>query len=63
MAHHIKTTRSKFAICQPEILQPMLDAKTNLGSSNIFIFDTEGQAVPSGFKSWKWLFEQGEVDW
>lgn len=63
MAHHIKTTRAKFAICQPEIIQPILDAKTNLDKSNIFIFDTEGQSVPSGFKSWNALFEHGEVDW
>ena len=63
MAHHINTVHAKFVICQPEILQPILDAKTELSPSNIFIFDTEGQEVPKGFRSWNYLFEHGEVDW
>jgi 4-coumarate--CoA ligase len=31
--------------------------------SNIFIFNTRGQPVPKGFRSWEYLLQHGEADW
>ncbi|KAF2200694.1 amp dependent CoA ligase [Delitschia confertaspora ATCC 74209] len=63
IAHHINITHAKFVICQPEIVKPILDAKHDVPKSNIFMFDTDGQAIPSGFQSWTTLLNQGEADW
>jgi 4-coumarate--CoA ligase len=54
-------------IVEPELLPSVLEALSSSPSlvdlSNIFIFNTRGQAVPKGFRSWEWLLQQGEEDW
>lgn len=63
--HHIRTAQVKFFIVEPEFLPTILEATRAEGISDdkIFIFDTRGQAVPDGFRSWQWLLQQGEDDW
>jgi 4-coumarate--CoA ligase len=64
--HHIRTAQVKFFIVEPELLAPILEATTleNIPRDRIFIFNARaGQVVPSGFRSWEWLLEQGEDDW
>jgi long-subunit acyl-CoA synthetase (AMP-forming) len=65
LIHHIKTAKSKFLITEPEMLGSILKAAeaTGIPKSNIWVFDTDGQKIPEGFKSWKVLLEQGEKDW
>ncbi|KAF2193159.1 acetyl-CoA synthetase-like protein [Zopfia rhizophila CBS 207.26] len=63
VAHHINIVHGRFIITEPEILKPILDAKHDVPKSNIFIFDSQGQAIPEGFKGWKTLLEYGEEDW
>lgn len=65
LAHHIRTSESKFIITEPEMLEPVLSAtkECNIPKSNILIFNVLGQAVPEGFKSWDTLLKQGEQDW
>ncbi|KAF2502907.1 amp dependent CoA ligase [Lophium mytilinum] len=63
LAHHIKVSKGKFIVVEPELLPPIQAAEHSIPKSNIFIFDTLGQAIPDGFKPWKWLLEQGERDW
>ena len=66
--HHVGTAQVKFFICEPEFLEPLV---TVLKADNIpnwqeklFIFNTRpDQTVPSGFRSWHWLLEQGSSDW
>src|ERR1700710_1347850 len=65
--HHIKTARVKFMIVEPELLSNVLEALSSspgiIELSNIFIFNTRGQSVPKGFRSWDWLLQHGEEDW
>ena len=63
ITHHLKTIHAKFVICEPELLQTVLDAKHDVPKERIFMFDNIGQAIPQGFKGWKTLLEHGEVDW
>ncbi|QKX61466.1 uncharacterized protein TRUGW13939_08614 [Talaromyces rugulosus] len=65
LSHHMKTSQSKFLISEPEILAPVLIAAKENGitDSNIWIFDTQGQKLPEGRRSWKDLFNHGEEDW
>ncbi|KAF2817521.1 acetyl-CoA synthetase-like protein [Mytilinidion resinicola] len=63
LAHHIKVSKAKFVVVEPELLPPILAAEHSIPKSNIFIFDTLGQPIPDGFKPWNWLLEQGEHDW
>jgi acyl-CoA synthetase (AMP-forming)/AMP-acid ligase II len=65
LSHHIKTSQSKFLISEPEIFAPVLIAANENGitDSNIWIFDTQGQKLPEGRRSWKDLFNHGEEDW
>lgn len=65
LVHHFKTSRTNYVISEPEILGPILEAakECNVPQSNIWIFDTLGQPIPSGFRSWKTLMDHGEQDW
>jgi acyl-CoA synthetase (AMP-forming)/AMP-acid ligase II len=65
LSHHMKTSRSKFLISEPEILAPVvIAAKENaISDSNIWVFDTQEQKLPEGRRSWKDLFNHGEQDW
>lgn len=65
LSHHMKTSQSKFLISEPQILTPALIAahENGIPDSNIWIFDTQGQTLPEGRRSWKDLFNHGEQDW
>jgi hypothetical protein len=63
ITHHVKTSHAKFIICEPDLLQPMLEAKHDVPRERIFVFDNLGQPIPDGFKGWKSLLEHGEMDW
>ncbi|KAK5086995.1 Acyl-CoA synthetase actt5 [Lithohypha guttulata] len=65
--HHVKTADVKFFICEPEFLEPLLQvlqAEVSDWREKLFVFDTRPeQVVPSGLRSWRWLFEQGSDNW
>ncbi|PGH07248.1 hypothetical protein AJ80_08034 [Polytolypa hystricis UAMH7299] len=65
LSHHIKTAKVKFLISEPEILPNLLEAAkdNNIPQSRIWIFDTQGQALPTGLSSWRQLLTYGEEDW
>jgi acyl-CoA synthetase (AMP-forming)/AMP-acid ligase II len=65
LTHHIKTSRTKFLITEPEMLPAVLSAASECAilTSNIFIFNVLHQPVPEGFKSWETLMQHGEEDW
>ena len=63
--HHIRTAHVKFFIVEPELLENIRKVAEEEGilKDRIFIFNTRGQSVPTGFRSWEWLQQQGEEDW
>lgn len=63
--HHLKASRSKFIITEPELLPNALAAAKECGipSANVRIFDVLKQEIPAGFKSWEELLEHGEKEW
>lgn len=65
IAHHIRTSATKFVITEPEMLESVLAATKdcNIAKSNILIMNVLGQAVPEGFSSWDKLLSHGEEDW
>jgi acyl-CoA synthetase (AMP-forming)/AMP-acid ligase II len=65
LLHHIKTSKAKFLISEPEIFDAALAAGTEYGisKSSIWVFDTLQQPLPAGFKSWTGLMSYGEEDW
>ncbi|KAK5198122.1 hypothetical protein LTS13_000999 [Exophiala xenobiotica] len=65
LTHHFKTSYARFVIAEPELLPAVLAAakESDLATSNILIFDTQGEEIPSGYVSWKSLFNHGERDW
>lgn len=65
LVHHFKTARVTFIITEPEMLKEVNNATKEIGipSSNILIFDTLKQDIPSGFSSWTKLLTHGEEDW
>jgi long-subunit acyl-CoA synthetase (AMP-forming) len=52
-------------IVEPELLPNVLaGAKdSDIDQSNIWIFDNQSEAVPTGFESWRTLLNHGERDW
>jgi acyl-CoA synthetase (AMP-forming)/AMP-acid ligase II len=65
LSHNIKTSKTKFLITEPEMLEPIIAAakECNIPTSNIWIFDVHGQEIPKGFRSWTTLLQHGEQDW
>ena len=65
LAHHMRASRTKFVITEPEMLEAVLEAtkECKLAKSSILIFNVLDQAVPEGFSSWTTLLSQGEEDW
>lgn len=65
MRHHIRTAQVKFFVVEPELLDVVVEGATaeNIPKEHIFVFNVRKQAVPSGFRSWEWLLQQGEDDW
>lgn len=63
--HHFKTACVSFVITEPEMISTVASAArtTNIPESKTFIFDTQQQGTPPGFKSWTKLLEYGEEDW
>jgi acyl-CoA synthetase (AMP-forming)/AMP-acid ligase II len=65
LVHHIRTSRTKFLITEPEMLPAILAAaeECSIPTSNIWIFDVLKQAIPAKFRSWEALMQYGEKDW
>lgn len=65
LAHHIKSSESKFLITEPEILDPLTFAAAEVGipDHHVWIFDNLGQPIPTKRQSWKELLSFGEEDW
>ncbi|KAL2367079.1 AMP-binding enzyme [Blastomyces gilchristii SLH14081] len=65
LAHHIKTAKVSFLISEPEILDNLVAAArdTNIPTSNIWVFNTQGRPVPPSHRSWTELLKHGEADW
>ena len=63
--HQIKTAHIKFFIVEPELLDNILETALAEGipQDRIFIFNTRGQEVPPGFRSWECLMQHGEKIW
>ncbi|KAF2102466.1 acetyl-CoA synthetase-like protein [Rhizodiscina lignyota] len=63
--HHIRTADVSMFIVEPELLANVVDTATAEGipKDKIFVFNTRGQKVPEGFRSWEWLLQHGEEDW
>ncbi|KAK5795749.1 hypothetical protein VI817_005034 [Penicillium citrinum] len=65
LAHHIKSSESKFLITEPEILDPLTFAAAEVGipDHHVWIFDNLGQPIPTKRQYWKELLSFGEEDW
>jgi long-subunit acyl-CoA synthetase (AMP-forming) len=65
LKHLFTISQPKILIIEPELAENVLPAAEECGipSSNIFIFNTRGQAVPDGFHSWETLLKNGQSDW
>ena len=65
IAHHMRTSQTKFIVTEPEMFASVLEATKDCGvpESRILVLDLFGQAVPEGFRSWETLLDHGEEDW
>jgi len=66
LVHHIKTSKAKLLIVEPDLLQGVLEAakETGIPQSRVFVFENQpGNKVPSGLQSWRSLLSHGEADW
>jgi 4-coumarate--CoA ligase len=65
LKHLFTISRPKVLVVEPELLENVLLAANECGisPSNIIIFNTRGQEVPDGFRSWEVLLQAGESDW
>lgn len=70
LTHHLKTSRAKFLISEPEIVDALLAAAraNRIPTQNLWIFNPlqqqqQQQKLPAGIKSWELLLEHGEQDW
>ncbi|OJJ50311.1 hypothetical protein ASPZODRAFT_139618 [Penicilliopsis zonata CBS 506.65] len=64
LVHHLNVAKVKFLVSEPEIIDPLLAAATELQipQSNIWVFDVH-EKLPDGMRSWTELLKVGEEDW
>ncbi|KAH9210350.1 hypothetical protein DL95DRAFT_474858 [Leptodontidium sp. 2 PMI_412] len=64
LTHHIKTSKARFIISEPQLLPTLLEVATSVGipESNMWVFDVQGN-LPPGQRSWQELLRKGESDW
>lgn len=67
LVHHIQSSHAKILVVEPELLPTCLRAAAEIGfpESRILIFDDNGLESEKGtkLKSWRTLFDHGEMDW
>lgn len=65
LAHHFKTACAKLIITEADLLSAVLPAakESGISQSAVWIFDTQDEPIPSGFRSWKDLLNHGQDDW
>ncbi|KAI9818922.1 MAG: hypothetical protein M1827_007743 [Pycnora praestabilis] len=68
LAHHMKTTKTRFVITDPTKLSNIQTAAQECGiqETNIYIFNPLDQHLPHGsviFKGWEEFMRHGECDW
>lgn len=65
LSHHLRTSKAKFIIAEPELLSTIKAAanECKITDANIRIFDVHGQTIPQGYQSWTELLNHGEDDW
>ncbi|KAI9727215.1 MAG: putative NRPS-like protein biosynthetic cluster [Cirrosporium novae-zelandiae] len=63
--HLLSTSKTRFIIVEPELLEKILPAAHDFGipDSNILIFNPRRASIPDGFVSWETLLQHGESDW
>lgn len=62
LVHHLRSSRATIVVVEPELVKTCLEAaaEINLPQSQILLFaDTDGH----GLRSWRTLFDCGEIDW
>ncbi|OAL20333.1 hypothetical protein AYO22_09045 [Fonsecaea multimorphosa] len=65
LAHHFKTSRTRFIIAEPDLLKAVVSAAQECGipQSNVLAFNCHNESIPAGFEPWGTLLEHGERDW
>ena len=65
LSHHIRTTKARFLISEPELITRIAPAiqECSLSVSDVFVFDPTGRDFPLYYRSWKDLMDHGESDW
>jgi 4-coumarate--CoA ligase len=65
LRHHLKVSRARFIIAEPDMLHTIRNAAEQEGvsSCNVLAFDVQNQGVPHGILSWSTLMTHGEADW
>lgn len=65
LAHHMKTSRTKFLISESAIIEPLLKAakQNDIPEHHVWVFDPLSNETPAGRQSWRQLFDHGESDW
>lgn len=65
LAHHIKITNASILLTELKTLPIALEAAAECGvpQFNIFILNFKDELIPSPFKSWKTLLQNGERNW
>ena len=62
----LRTTKARFVLAEPEVLDPMLKAmgQNAISESGLFVLDTQpNQSVPKGRSSWRELLKHGSETW
>lgn len=65
LIHHLKLTKPKLLIVEPQLLEPALAAASEVGinKSKIFAFDVHTDNNHADIRSWNDILVHGEEDW
>jgi long-subunit acyl-CoA synthetase (AMP-forming) len=67
LVHHLRSSHAQIVVVEPELLNTCLKAADEVGipRNRILLFADKGGPAEKehGLKSWRELFEHGEMDW
>lgn len=65
LSHHMRITRTRFLISEPELIPRIAPAIDECGLSvlDVFVFDSTNRDFSFCYRSWKDLLDHGESDW
>lgn len=65
LTHHLRTSKANFIISEMDLASQIIKAAEELkiAESNLWIFNTDDEAISDSYRGWSELMQHGEKEW